>query len=188
MNARGGRILKCTYSGYPSWYANINTKVTADTATQVAESDEGNNTFKKRISVSRPASSSEGSASSSTGSGADSSDRKPDLYISEFKMTPSTPVKGEPVKIRIGVYNKGTAQAGPFKVKWWPGENYTQPGCSWNLSKMNARGGRILNCTYAGYPSWYGRINTKVTADTNNTVQELDEGNNSLRKQISVGR
>ena len=118
----------------------------------------------------------------------ESSGGKPDLYISEFQMTPSTPVKGQPVNIRVGVYNKGTAQAGPFTVKWWPGENYSSPGCSWNLNKMNARGGRILNCTYSGYPSWYGRINTKVVTDTNNTVQELNEGNNVFKKQISVNR
>ncbi len=118
----------------------------------------------------------------------DSSGRKPDLYISEFKMTPETPVKGQPVNIRIGVYNKGTAQSGPFTVKWWPGENYNTAGCSWNINKMNARGGRILKCTYGGYPSWYGRINTKVVADTSNRVMESNEGNNVLKKRISVSR
>jgi hypothetical protein len=188
MNARGGRILNCTYSGYPSRYGRINTKVAADTNNQVAESNEANNVLRKRISVNSSAASTDGASPSSTGSTGGSDDRKPDLYISEFKMTPSTPVKGQPVNIRIGVYNKGTAQSGPFTVKWWPGENYTQHGCSWNLTKMNARGGRILNCTYQGYPSWYGRLNTKVVADTNNTVQESNEGNNVFKKRISVSR
>ncbi len=118
----------------------------------------------------------------------ESSGGKPDLYISEFQLTPATPVKGQPVNVRVGVYNKGAAQAGAFTVKWWPGENYPNPACSWNINKMNARGGRILNCTYSGFPSWYARINTKVVADTSNRVVESNEGNNTFKKQISVGR
>ena len=94
------------------------------------------------------------------------SERQPDLFISEFKLTPSVPVKGQPVHVRIGVYNRGSAPAGPFTVKWWAGENYPSPACAWNIDRMNARGGRILTCTYAGYPSRYARINTRVKADT----------------------
>jgi hypothetical protein len=52
--ARGGRILTCTYDGYPSWYANINTKVLVDSGGVVAESDEANNIFLKPISVNHP--------------------------------------------------------------------------------------------------------------------------------------
>jgi CARDB len=68
----------------------------------------------------------------------------PDLYISAFGMTPETPIKGQPVQVRITVYNKGTQHAGPFKVAWYAGENYPQPACRWDLPKLNARGGRIL--------------------------------------------
>ncbi len=52
--AKGGRILTCTYDGYPSWYANINTKAVVDSGEAVAESDEANNIFLKPISVSQP--------------------------------------------------------------------------------------------------------------------------------------
>jgi len=114
--------------------------------------------------------------------------RHPDLYISEFKLTPAVPVKGQPVHVRIGVYNQGTAPAGPFTVKWWAGENYPNPACAWNIDRMNARGGRILTCTYAGYPSRYSRINTRVKADTGNTVNESAEGNNVRKKRIRVVR
>ena len=116
------------------------------------------------------------------------SERKPDLYISEFELTPVVPVKGQPVHVRIGVYNRGNARSGPFTVKWWPGENYPDPACTWHIDKMNARGGRILTCTYAGYPSWYSRINTKVKADTGNSVDEKVENNNVRKKRIRVAK
>jgi uncharacterized membrane protein YfbV (UPF0208 family) len=166
--AHGGRILTCTYDGYPSWYSNINTKVVVDSDGAVAESDEANNVFLKPISVSRP------------GAGS------PDLFVSEFSLDPATPVQGSPVTVRLGVYNKGTAPSGPFSVEWWPGENYQDLGCSWPVDGLVARGGRILTCTYDGYPSWYSNINTKVVVDSGGAVAESDEANNIFLKPISV--
>lgn len=52
---RGGRILKCHYQGYPSWYAKIKTRVVVDSAREVAETNEGNNVWTKTISVRPPA-------------------------------------------------------------------------------------------------------------------------------------
>ncbi len=54
LAAGGGRILTCNYAGYPSWYAKLTTKVVVDSGGAVAESDEGNNTLKREISVRRP--------------------------------------------------------------------------------------------------------------------------------------
>ncbi|MBK8025816.1 MAG: hypothetical protein IPK19_31610 [Chloroflexi bacterium] len=54
MSARGGRILTCTYAGYPSPYASINTKVAVDTANSVSESNESNNLYTQTISVAGP--------------------------------------------------------------------------------------------------------------------------------------
>ena len=53
MAARGGRILTYTYDGYTSWYGSLTTKVVVDSAEEVAESNEENNEYRKRISVSR---------------------------------------------------------------------------------------------------------------------------------------
>lgn len=111
---------------------------------------------------------------------------QPDLYISEFSLDPATPTKGNPVDVRVGVYNQGNAVAGSFTVAWWPGENYTSPACTWTIASLVANGGRILTCTYAGYPSQYGSIVTKVVADTSNTVAESDESNNIGTITISV--
>ncbi len=112
----------------------------------------------------------------------------PDLFVSEFSLDPSTPTQGSPVSVRVGVYNKGTAASGPFTVQWWPGENYREPACSWVVDSLVARGGRILTCTYPGYPSWYGQINTKTVVDPSGAVAESDESNNVYLKAISVNR
>ena len=178
--ARGGRILTCTYAGYPNWYSNINTKVVVDSGGAVAESDESNNIFLKPISVSKPGAGPTGPVGPTLGS--------PDLYVSEFSMSPATPVQGSPVTVRLGVYNKGTAASGPFTVQWWPGENYRDLGCGWTVDSLVARGGRILTCTYAGYPSWYSNINTKVVVDSGGAVAESDESNNIFLKAIKVNR
>lgn len=172
-NPRGGRILTCTYEGYPSAYAQINTRVVVDSLNTVAETNEGDNDRRYRIRVA-------GTSGAPAG--------QPDLYISEFTLTPEVPVKGQPVQVRVGVYNRGSARAGRYRVAWWPGENYPSPACNWTVDGTNARGGRILTCTYAGYPSPYARINTRAAADVDNAVAESDEGNNDRRMRIEVRR
>ncbi len=112
---------------------------------------------------------------------------QPDLYVSEFSLDPATPVQGSPVNVRVGVYNQGgTAVSGSFHIEWYPGENYPSPACAWDLDSMAAGGGRILTCTYAGYPSPYGSINTKVVVDSYNAIAESNEGNNTYLQPISV--
>lgn len=170
-NARGGRILTCTYAGYPSHYARINTRVIVDAANTVPETNEADNDRRFPIRVERAAAEPAG---------------EPNLYISEFSLTPETPVKGQPVQVRVGVYNRGNAPAGRYRVAWWPGENYPAPACTWTVNSTNARGGRILTCTYAGYPSPYALINTRAFADVDNTVAESEEGDNDRRMRISV--
>jgi hypothetical protein len=49
-----------------------------------------------------------------------------------------------------------------------------------------ASGGRVLTCTYAGYPSWYPSINTMVRVDANNTISETNEGNNIFKQAVTV--
>jgi hypothetical protein len=175
--ARGGKILTCTYDGYPSWYSSLVTKSVVDSSGEVAESNESNNIYKQTISVNKPG-----------GSQSPGSQGTPDLYVSEFSLTPSTPVQGSPVSVRIGVYNKGTAVSGPFTVQWWPGENYQAPACTWAVDSLVASGGRILTCTYAGYPSWYGSLVTKSVVDSSNSVAESDESNNIYKQTISVNK
>jgi hypothetical protein len=112
----------------------------------------------------------------------------PDLYVSEFSLTPATPVQGSPVHVRIGIYNKGTAKADtPFVVRWYGGENFASVSCEWTIDSMNKGGGRIIECDF-NYSSWYPNINTKVVVDATGTITELDETNNIFLKAISVAK
>ena len=110
----------------------------------------------------------------------------PNLYVSEFKLTPATPAKGQPVAVRVGVYNRGTAPTGRFNVEWWPGENYKSPACSWTVDSLVARGGKILTCRYDGYPSRYASIPTKAVVDSGGTVVESNENDNIKKMVIRV--
>ena len=106
--------------------------------------------------------------------------------INLLEMEPASPIKGSPVSVRVGVYNQGTAKAGAFTVQWWAGTGYAAPACTWRVESMSAGGGRILTCTYDGYPSRYPSITTKVVADSGGEVAESDEGNNTHEEAITV--
>jgi len=111
---------------------------------------------------------------------------KADLYVSNFVLDPATPIKGQPVDVRVEVYNKGNKAAGAFQVAWYGGEHFPSPGCTWNIASLAHTGGRVLTCTYAGYNSWYGSIVTVAIVDTADTVDESNESNNEERMTISV--
>src|SRR5512136_2284331 len=111
-----------------------------------------------------------------------------DLFVSEFSLSPSTPTQGSPVSVRIGVYNQGNEKSAPFTVQWWPGENYQAPACTWPVDGLVASGGRILTCTYPGYPSWYANLVTKSVVDSSNSVAESDEINNVYKQTIRVNK
>lgn len=111
---------------------------------------------------------------------------KADLIINLLELNPATPTQGNPVAVKVQVYNQGNAAAGAFKVAWWPGENYPSPACEWDIPSLVAIGGLVLNCNYAGYPSPYGSIVTKASADVNNSISESNEGNNDAKLTISV--
>lgn len=112
----------------------------------------------------------------------------PDLYVSEFSLTPATPVQDSPVHVRIGIYNKGTAAVTtPFVVRWYGGENFANVSCEWTINSMNKGGGQIRECDFT-FSSWYPNINTKVVVDATGVIVELDETNNIFLKAISVAK
>ncbi len=103
---------------------------------------------------------------------------KPDLIVSEFTITPATPVMGQNAHVRIGVYNQGTLASGQYTVVWYGLSTFANPSCSWTVNKSNANGGRILECDFV-FPSWYPVNKTSLAiVDANNQVNESDEGNN----------
>jgi hypothetical protein len=104
--------------------------------------------------------------------------KKPDLIVSEFTITPATPVMGQTVHVRIGAYNQGNAVSGAYTVVWYGLSSFASPSCSWSVDKSNAGGGRILQCDFV-FNSWYPINKTSVViVDANNQVSESNEGNN----------
>lgn len=111
---------------------------------------------------------------------------QPDLKISNITFEPYPPQKGHDVTVKVTSYNQGNASAGPYIVKWWPGENFAVAACTWNMDGMVPKGGQVHTCVYDGYPSAYSGINTKAMVDTGGNVDESNEGNNTLLKKIDV--
>ncbi len=113
---------------------------------------------------------------------------QPDLYVSEFSLTPSTPVKGASVHVRVAVYNQGSAPAGAFKVRWLAGASFvTPPPCTWTVGGLPASGGQVLECDASGpYGSIYDNLTTRAQVDYENSVAESNEGNNNKDLVIDV--
>ncbi len=170
LPAHGGQILECD-RGPGTWasqYASIVTRVKVDTGNTVAESNEGNNIRDMTISVAIA---------------------KPDLYVSEFSLSPNPPNHNLNVDVRIGVYNQGNAAAGSFRVEWWAGKDYvTGPACVWIVPGLPAHGGQILTC-HKGPGTWasqYPSIVTRVKVDSLGAINESNESNNIYDLTIKV--
>ena len=156
-NAHGGRILTCNalvYNGYTGL-------ATTDADGAIAELDEDNNT--KEIEIPIP-----------DASGVD-------LYISEMSITPANPHAGDTVTARIGVYNRGSAPSGHFRLGWryYSGDF---DACTWEVSSISARGGRIFTCEAQVFVSF----DTVATADYTFDVAEAVESNNERTLHLEV--
>ena len=114
----------------------------------------------------------------------------PNLKVDWIQLNPNPPVQGQPVHVKLQVYNHGNARAnGNFTVAWWAGSNFADgPHCTWNINGMNAHGGRVLECNYAGYGSWYASIDTMARVDTGKVIPESNENDNELKMTIAVSK
>jgi hypothetical protein len=111
---------------------------------------------------------------------------KPDLVVKSITLDPAEPYESQSVSVRVKIENQGGDVAEDFTVKWWPGEGYASPACTWDVDDLEPADDQTLNCTYGGYPSWYPSINTKAEVDTGDDVDESDEGNNIRLKEVKV--
>jgi len=114
----------------------------------------------------------------------------PDLRVNMIQLSPYPPVQGDNVNVEVHVLNQGAGPAnGPFNVEWWAGSEFVDgPHCTWTVTDLPAGEERVLHCTYGGYASWYGNIQTMARVDTDNVIAESDESNNETRKNISVSK
>lgn len=106
----------------------------------------------------------------------------PDLTISAFSISPSSPVEGNNARASITVRNQGGSRAGSFVVRWRP--HATHPGLSNNVSGLNASASQTFTFDFA-YPN-PGTFDSVATVDVNNTVAESNEGNNSATRTVTV--
>ena len=103
---------------------------------------------------------------------------KPDLVITQFSISPSTPTMGQNAHVRIQTYNEGNAASGPYAVQWYGLSTFASPSCTWNVDNSNAHGGRVLECDFI-FSSWYPVNKTSLAiVDANDDVDESHEGNN----------
>ena len=103
----------------------------------------------------------------------------PDLYVSEFQINNGSPIDDDGnIHVRLGVYNKGTAAAGAFTVRFWGLETFTNSSCGWDVSGLVKNGGRILECDMQYASTYADGLKAKVMIDSGGTVVELDETNN----------
>ncbi|MGB3546998.1 MAG: CARDB domain-containing protein [Saprospiraceae bacterium] len=176
LKAEEQEVLNFTYAGYRSWYGRITTKFVVDAGNDLTELNESNNISIETYAVSKKA--------------VDQPEITaiPDLMISAFQMNPTSPVKGKKINLQAIIKNTGGADAGPFTVQWWAGENYPKPAYEKKISGLRAGAQQVLSFSYTGYPSWYGRITAKMLVDSGNTVAESNERNNELKKTYAVKR
>lgn len=161
--------LTCSYSGFASWYTQIDMLAEVDVNNTVSESDETNNSFTERIAVTETTQS--------------------DLVVDYLNLTPGVPVVNGSVQVEVGIRNQGSQDVtSAFDIEWWAGTNYSSPACTWTENGLNAGESTTLNCTYNGYPSPYANLDTQAAVDAGNSISEYNEGNNALTKSITVSQ
>lgn len=105
---------------------------------------------------------------------------KPDLRIISLIIEPATPTMGANTHVRVKANNNGPVDSGGFRVQWYGLDSFTNPSCFWNVSGGLAAGASVwLECDFV-FNSWYPINKTTIAIiDTNNSVDESNEGNNT---------
>ncbi|MDF1800191.1 MAG: CARDB domain-containing protein [Planctomycetota bacterium] len=118
------------------------------------------------------------------------SDPGDELDIAPLGMAlePTTPVRGQPVLVRVGVENRGTQAATAFEVEWWASVSFQGPDKVWSVGGLAPGEKRHLAFTYAGYPGWYAELETRLILDPEGRLQGEDRANNAMSRTIAVAR
>lgn len=111
-----------------------------------------------------------------------------DLSFVSWSFNPKIPVQGQPVQVRIGIKNLGSAHAEAFKVEWWAGVNYPSPAEVWQVQGLAPGQEQTLTFTYPGYPSWYAKIQTKAVIDPDRRLPDINRENNAWVRATSVSK
>ena len=159
-------------SGKATWTGTTGTHTVAavvDDVLRITEADENNNTRSESITVSLPS--------------------KPDLIVTDISWTPSAPAAGNSVIFRATVKNQGTAAtspSAPFTVAFY--RNGIELGRTDSYAASIPAGSSVtLTQSGGAWTAVDGVHNISAAADDTNTVNELDETNNSASKSLIIG-
>ena len=105
---------------------------------------------------------------------------RPDLVVDSISWTPTSPKEGDSVTFTANIKNIGQADATNFNTKLYVGGNLIDTK---NISTLAA--GSSTSITFTNkWTATSGCQDVKVVVDSDNTVQESDENNNTLTNQI----
>ncbi|GGU39216.1 CARDB domain-containing protein [Lentzea flava] len=137
---------------------------TVDPANQVAETNEGNNTFTSGSPlVVGPA-------------------PGPDLQITGITPNPSSPAAGQQVTFAVQVNNRGTSQAGASVTRVVVG------GSTLNANTPAINAGQTVTVNVGTWTATNGGATATATADATGLVAETNENNNTASQSVVVGR
>ena len=100
-------------------------------------------------------------------------------------LEPGAPLAGEPVVVTATVRNAGFVDATAVDVEIYDAPSGGGVLLSHRFDSVPAQGNRSISFTWPAAP---GRTQLLVKVDPNGTVDELDEANNELLRQVSVPR
>jgi hypothetical protein len=106
----------------------------------------------------------------------------PNLRVESIEFDPSSPVRGQPVQVRITVRNVGTAAAGAFGWEWLAGSEAQFEG---RLGGLNPDDSTAVTVAWTPAAA-YDELATIARVDIDNEVTEADEGNNALQVSVPV--
>ena len=112
-----------------------------------------------------------------------------DLTALSLTLTPELAGLGDLVQVRAEVANIGIAGSGPFRVVFFwrrVGESKQVNFASFNVAGLAVGGRQFLNAQLDTSLLFRGSFEIIVVVDFNDTVKELNEGNNRLTKQLRV--
>jgi subtilase family serine protease len=109
--------------------------------------------------------------------------------VLRLSLEPQEARVGERVRVEAEVANSGRGEAGPFRVVFFYrrlGEEKRVNFAQFNLEGLAPGAKRLLTAWLDTSITWRGRFEIIVVVDINDTVEESNEENNRLTKQLEV--
>lgn len=174
----GDRLIRFNLRGLPTPAPRLTSVVMVDSENAVTESDEANNILRTEITV------------AATDGGFDERGEpagQPDLVITDFSLNPRTPDAREDVRVSFTVQNRGNQPSAPCAALWRPVEGHPIiPAVRRPIPTLEPGARRTIQFTFSGYLLPFPDLVTKVSADSERTIAESDEDNNSRSLRFSV--